>query len=119
MWINIRERTREIGTLRAVGMQRGSVLAMFVVEAMVLGVISTVVGGLLGVALAAGLTASEIHLPPSWQFVFFSEVLVISPTLPWVSLSIGFITLSITAISILPSFLAARLKPITAMSHVG
>ena len=32
MWISIRERTREIGTLRAVGMQRSSVLAMFVAE---------------------------------------------------------------------------------------
>ncbi|HEY1086502.1 MAG TPA: FtsX-like permease family protein, partial [Archangium sp.] len=119
MWINIRERTREIGTLRAVGMQRTSVLAMFVAEAMLLGVLATVTGGLIGVGVAEGLTAAQIHLPTSWQFVFFSEVLVISPTLFWVSVSIGFITLSITAISILPSFLAARLKPITAMSHVG
>ena len=32
MWIAIRERTREIGTLRAIGMQRGSVARMFLVE---------------------------------------------------------------------------------------
>lgn len=119
MWISIRERTREIGTLRAVGMQRTTVLAMFVAEGTLLGVISTVTGGLLGVLGSLALTKARIALPPSWQFVFFSERLVISPTLFWVLLSVGFITLAITLISIIPSFLAARLKPITAMSHVG
>ena len=119
MWISIRERTREIGTLRAVGMQRTSILAMFVAEASLLGLMSTLLGGLLGVLTSWGLTRAHIALPPSWQFVFFSERLVISPTLLWVLLSVGFITLSITAISILPSLRAARLKPIDAMSHVG
>lgn len=119
MWINIRERTREIGTLRAVGMQRTSVLAMFVAEAMLMGVFSTLIGGLGGVFFSDAVTAARIELPPSWQFVFFSERLVISPTFFWVATSVAFITTSITIISILPSFLAARLKPITAMSHVG
>lgn len=119
MWISIRERTREIGTLRAVGMQRHAVLAMFVAEGSLLGVLSTVFGGLLGVLLSVTLTRARIALPQSWQFVFFSERLVISPTLFWVLFSVGFITVVITLISIIPSFLAARLKPITAMSHVG
>ena len=73
----------------------------------------------LGVALSLGLTSANIKLPPSWQFIFFSEKLVISPTVFWVSASVLFITSVITLISIIPSFLAARLKPITAMSHVG
>ncbi|MEW5741463.1 MAG: FtsX-like permease family protein [Myxococcota bacterium] len=119
MWISIRERTREIGTLRAVGMQRTSVLAMFVAEGFLLGLLGTVGGGVVGLALSLGLTAAEIALPKSWQFVFFSERLVVSPTAAWVLFSVGFITLAITAISIIPSFLAARLKPITAMGHVG
>jgi ABC-type lipoprotein release transport system permease subunit len=119
MWISIRERTREIGTLRAVGMQRGSVMSMFLAEGMLLGVLGTVSGGVLGVLLSLGLTAAHISLPPSWQFIFFSERLVVSPTLAWVLFSVGFITLAISAVSIVPSFLAARLKPITAMSHVG
>ena len=34
MWIAIRERTREIGTLRAIGMQRRAVLWMFLLEAL-------------------------------------------------------------------------------------
>ncbi|MFZ5441675.1 MAG: ABC transporter permease [Myxococcota bacterium] len=119
MWISIRERTREIGTLRAVGMQRSSVLAMFVAEGTLLGLLGTVSGGLLGVATSLALTSARIALPPSWQFVFFSERLVVSPTTGWVLFSVGFITAAISAISVVPSFLAARLKPITAMSHVG
>lgn len=119
MWITIRERTREIGTLRAVGMQRSTVLAMFLAEGTLLGVMGTVVGGVLGVLLSTTLTNVGIALPPSWQFVFFSDHLVITPTLTWVLFSVGFITVAIAAISLIPSFLAARLKPITAMSHVG
>jgi ABC-type lipoprotein release transport system permease subunit len=119
MWISIRERTREIGTLRAVGMQRTSILSMFVAEGTLLGILSTTLGGALGVLGSVLLTSSRIALPPSWQFVFFSERLVISPTAFWVLLSVGFITVLITLISLIPSFLAARLKPITAMSHVG
>jgi ABC-type lipoprotein release transport system permease subunit len=119
MWISIRERTREIGTLRAVGMQRTSILSMFVAEGTLLGILSTTLGGALGVLGSVLLTSARISLPPSWQFVFFSERLVISPTAFWVLVSVGFITVLITLISLIPSFLAARLKPITAMSHVS
>ena len=36
------------------------------------------------------LTGARISLPPSWQFVFFSELVVISPTAFWVLVSLGF-----------------------------
>lgn len=119
MWISIRERTREIGTLRAVGMQRGSVLAMFLAEGSLLGFLGTLGGGALGLALSWAVTAARIPLPTSWQFVFFSPRLIITPTAFWLVFSVGFITAAIALISLIPSFLAARLKPITAMSHVG
>lgn len=44
------ERTREIGTMRALGMRRSSVLALFIVEALGLAVIASAAGLLLGVA---------------------------------------------------------------------
>ncbi|MEL6188803.1 MAG: FtsX-like permease family protein, partial [Myxococcota bacterium] len=40
MWMSVRERTPEIGTLRAIGMGRGQVLLMFVLEALILGALS-------------------------------------------------------------------------------
>lgn len=48
-----------------------------------------------------------------------SEKLIVAPTAGWIVFAIVFITGAITIISVIPSFLAARLKPISAMSHVG
>lgn len=119
MWITIRERTREIGTLRAVGMQRRSVLAMFVTEGFLLGLIGTLAGALLGLGLAAGLNSAQLVLPRGLQFIFLSEKLVVTPTIGWVVFAVVFITATITQVSVVPSWLAARMKPVTAMSHVG
>ncbi|MBL9039921.1 MAG: ABC transporter permease, partial [Archangium sp.] len=119
VWISIRERTREIGTLRAVGMQQRSVLAMFVAEGFLLGLAGTVSGALGGLAISAGLNAAHIQLPKTAQFIFMSDHLIVTPTVGWLAFGVFFITGIITAISVLPSFLAARLKPISAMSHVG
>jgi ABC-type antimicrobial peptide transport system permease subunit len=118
-WISIRERTREIGTLRAVGMQRTSVLALFVAEGFWLGLLGTMSGAVLGLLTSWGLGAANVSLPKSWQVVFFSGRLVASPTAIRVLFSVGFVTIAITAISIIPSFLAARIQPVTAMGHVG
>jgi putative ABC transport system permease protein len=119
MWITIRERTREIGTLRAVGMQRSSVLAMFVTEGFLLGLLGTLAGIGLGLAVAAALNAASLALPPGAQLVLMSDHVIVTPTVGWVAFSVLFITGAITGISLVPSFLAARMKPISAMSHVG
>jgi putative ABC transport system permease protein len=119
MWISIRERTREIGTLRAIGMQRARVLVMFVTEAFLLGFLGTVAGVALGLALAVGLTQANIRMSTGAQLVLMTDHLVVTPTLFWGVFAITFITVVITLISIIPSFLAARLKPVTAMSHIG
>ncbi len=119
MWISIRERTREIGTLRAIGMQRPRVLAMFVIEGFLLGLAGTLLGAGLGVAVSYALTAAKLPLPPGARLVLLSDHLVVSPTVFWVSAAIFFIGGVITFVSIIPSTLAARLKPVTAMQHNG
>ncbi|MBE2250962.1 MAG: ABC transporter permease [Myxococcus sp.] len=119
MWISIRERTREIGTLRAVGMQRRSVLAMFVTEGFLLGLMGTTAGVVVGGVLSVVLNNAAIKLPKGAQLVLMSEKLIVAPTAGWIVFAVLFITGVITLISLIPSFLAARLKPISAMSHVG
>ncbi len=119
MWISIRERTREIGTLRAIGMQRGNVLRMFLAEGFLLGVLSTSAGAVLGLVLSLVLNAVDISLPPGFQFILLSDHLFIVPTVAWTMVAVIFITTVITLISLIPSFIAARLKPVTAMQHVG
>ncbi len=119
MWMSIRERTREIGTLRAIGMQRTGVLAMFLTEGFLLGALSTAAGAVLGVGLSYVLTAARVPLPMGVQFVLLSDHLVVVPT-PWgFVVTVGFITAVVTVISIIPSLVAASLRPVTAMQHAG
>jgi ABC-type lipoprotein release transport system permease subunit len=73
MWIAIRERTREIGTLRAIGMQRGGVLRMFMYESLLLGIIGTGTGALAGAGLGAAINAARIHVPLSVQLFLMSD----------------------------------------------
>lgn len=119
MWITIRERTREIGTLRAVGMQRTSVLSMFVTEGFLLGLTGTTLGSVVGVLLSLAIDSAHFKLPKGAQIVLMNDNLAITPSAMWLFVGVGFITTTITLISILPSLRAARMEPISAMSHVG
>src|SRR5439155_3454384 len=54
--INVLERTREIGVLRAIGTTRGQVRRMVVAESLLLGMAGTVLGLLAGLALGYAFT---------------------------------------------------------------
>ncbi|HAW85461.1 MAG: hypothetical protein A2087_06635 [Spirochaetes bacterium GWD1_61_31] len=58
------ERTREIGTLRALGMQRAAVQALFLVEATVLALLASVTGFLVGSLVLAGLSRFDVSALP-------------------------------------------------------
>jgi ABC-type lipoprotein release transport system permease subunit len=119
MAIAIRERTREIGTMRAIGMQRRKVLWLFVLETAILGLSGTVAGALLGALAAAGLNAAGIGVAESMQFFLMQEELrfLLVPA----SMVGQVITFTlVTVVAALPfAFRAARLRPITAMHHIG
>jgi ABC-type lipoprotein release transport system permease subunit len=119
MWIAIRERTREIGTLRAIGMQRTGVLWMFLLESLMLGFFGTLVGALMGAAIATGLNALQIHVPISVQLFLMSDHLHLSIHLGAIVRSMILITLITGAAALYPSLRAARLRPVTAMQHFG
>lgn len=119
LWIAIRERTREIGTLRAIGMQRMRVLAMFVVEAFTLGILGSAAGAVVGLIVVAALNAAHIDVPTGPRMFLMSSTLRFAVELPHVLGGMAVITLCSTVISIIPSMHAARLKPITAMQHIG
>ncbi|HYX90984.1 MAG TPA: FtsX-like permease family protein [Myxococcaceae bacterium] len=119
LWIAIRERTREVGTLRAIGMQRTRVLAMFVIEGFVLGLSGTTLGAAVGLVVAALLNAVHLSVPVTVQLFVMSDTLRLAVVPAGVVGSIALITFCTTFISLFPSFLAARMKPITAMHHIG
>jgi len=55
MSINVFERTREIGVMRAIGASNGAILRLVVVEGMIIGVISWIFGTVLAVPIAIAL----------------------------------------------------------------
>ena len=119
MWIAIRERTREIGTLRAIGMHRREVLWMFLLESLMLGLLGTVVGALGGAAIAAGLNALRIHVPLGVQLFLMSDHLRLAIHASLLVSAIILITLITGVAALYPSLRAARLRPVVAMSHFG
>jgi putative ABC transport system permease protein len=60
MTMAIFERTREIGTVMALGTPRRGVVAMFVLEGVVLGLLGALAGVALGVGLAKAISAVGI-----------------------------------------------------------
>lgn len=118
-WIAIRERTREIGTLRAIGMRRWKVMVMFMMEAFCLGIMGTAAGAALGCLVALGFNAMHIPVPEGAQFFTMSTTLRFALEPGRILGGAMVITFCCTAISLIPSFRAARMKPVTALSHLG
>jgi ABC-type lipoprotein release transport system permease subunit len=109
-------RTREIGTLRAIGAQRAFVLAMVLVETMVLSLVFGLAGMGAGSLLVKGVNAMGIPATTDEMQFFFSGPrldLFVSPT----SLVAAFVmVVVVTAISTLyPAVQATRISPVTAM----
>jgi ABC-type lipoprotein release transport system permease subunit len=119
LWIAIRERTREVGTLRAIGMQRTRVMAMFLIEALVLALGATAVGAAVGFLACVGVNAAHVEVPVAVQLFLMSSKLHLLVNLVSVVGAILVITFCAMVVSLVPSFLAARLKPVTAMHHIG
>lgn len=120
MWIAVRERTAEIGTLRAIGMQRRQVLVLFLCEAMLLGAAATLVGGGGGALLASLLNAAQIPITAeAVRAVLLDDTLHLAVRPAQVFLAVGVFTACCTLAALWPSLRAARLQPVTAIHRVG
>lgn len=117
--IAIRERTREIGTLRAIGMQRTKVLWLFLLEALLLGAAGTVGGALVGAGVSWALNAAHLAVPESVQMFLMQQHLTLALVPGSIAANVAFITGVTTVASFFPALRAARLKPVTAMHHIG
>lgn len=119
LWIAIRERTREIGTLRAIGMQKGGVARLFLMEACMLGIFGAAAGIGLGGLSTYLINAANIHVPTSVQLFLMRETVTLwlDAAILWRSLAL--ITVVTGAAALYPSLRAASRKPVDAMAHFG
>ncbi|MBK8011950.1 MAG: ABC transporter permease [Deltaproteobacteria bacterium] len=116
MWMSVRERTSEVGTLRAIGMSRGRVLFMFLLEALILAFFSTVVGSLLGAGLALAVDAAHIHVPfAAIRAILMSDTVNFVVGLPQLAIAVGVFTSIAGLAALWPAHMASRMQPVTAI----
>ncbi|MGA9154670.1 MAG: FtsX-like permease family protein, partial [Candidatus Nitrosopolaris sp.] len=108
LWTSVNERTKEIGTMKAIGAKPLFILSMFLSDAVLIGLIGSTVGIGTGIGLAyllAVLGASggaASHITP----IFLPNDLV----------RVWLLSVSITlAAGIFPAWKASRLSPLVAM----
>lgn len=118
MYISVRERTSEIGTLRAIGMSGRRVLAMVLLEGVLMGLIATSAGALLGAGIALAVDAASIEMPSAaFRTILLSDTLRLSLMPLDMLRAVGTFTLVTALAALIPAFQAARLQPITAIQR--
>ena len=106
MLVSVTERTREIGTRKAVGARRQDVLLQFLIEAVTL----SLLGGIVGLLLGWGFGVLAVKLLPG-------DLPPAHVPLWAVILAFGFSTLVGVFFGIYPAAKAARLDPIEALRY--
>jgi len=110
------QRTREIGTLRAIGSQRSFVLGMILMETVVLGSVFGGLGVLIGSGIMGLLHVHGIAATSDQMYFFFSGPRLFPMVGPGNLIAAFIIVLIVSAMSTLyPAFLAARVSPLRAM----
>ncbi|PVX23815.1 MAG: hypothetical protein CW716_11265 [Candidatus Bathyarchaeum sp.] len=121
MIVSLMERTREIGILKALGMKSRTVLAIFICEAMIVGLLGAVFGIGLGWVLASvaatvftggGFSAATGRAAASGGFTITP---VLTPTVLLGAFGFG-IAVSVV-FAIYPAWRASKLKPVDALRY--
>ncbi len=108
MMMSVTERIKEIGIMRSIGAQRKEVMAMFLYEAAILGIIGSIIGGVM--SLLGGYAISTLMLQNTkYLFVPSSMIHIVY------GMTFG-ITICLIC-GIYPAWRAANLNPIDALRH--
>ena len=102
LFVSVKERTNEIGILKAIGCSRRDILAEFLLEASC----TSLIGAILGVMLALGLTPALEH---------FGVTIALSVSGGVLSLVFGVLTG--TVFGFYPAWQASRMIPVEALNH--
>lgn len=114
--LNVLERTREIGTMVSLGLRRRQLLALFLLEAALLGLLGCLAG-----ASAGGLfvwhfgsgAGIPIQIPGTGRPLLVHTFV----TAPYLAAVLGVVLLGTQLSALYPAWWASRLRPVQALSH--
>lgn len=109
MFMAVRERKKEIGTILAIGMEPTQIRNLFITEGIAIGLIGVIIG-----TAAAGFVVFAIDLGGG---IRFSKTMVTTPLIDWLTVSYVIVMSIIVSIvaSWSPASLSSKLDPITAL----
>lgn len=108
MMMSVTERIKEIGIMRSIGAQRKEIMAMFLYEALILGVVGSIIGGIL--SLLGGYAISSLMLQTT-KYLFVPSSLI------HIVYGMVFGIIICLICGIYPAWRAANLSPIEALRH--
>lgn len=103
MLVSVRERVKEIGLRKAIGARSRDIMTQFLIEAVVM----TVTGGVIGIAVGAGI-AFTLSAVASWTTKITLSSVIMATTFS-IAVGVGF--------GLLPARQAAKLDPIEALRY--
>ncbi|MBB4734578.1 putative ABC transport system permease protein [Micrococcus cohnii] len=111
--MSVQERTREIGLMKSLGMSSGKVFTLFSMEAVMIGLMGSVVG--VGLGLAVGFGANALLVNGALKDVAGLTLFALNPLA--ILGTIGLILLIAFLAGTLPALRAARKDPISALRY--
>ena len=115
--MSVSERTREIGTLRALGARQRRITSSFILEGALLGLASSLAGAILSLLITFAINISNIEMPPPPGSVkgFIVSVQII-PSVYLAATTAMMLTLALA--SFFPARRAARASIVASLAHV-
>jgi putative ABC transport system permease protein len=106
--MSVTERIKEIGIMRSIGAQRKEVMSMFIYEALILGIVGSLIGGAL--SLLGGYAVSSLMLQTT-------KYLLVPSSLVSIVYGVSFGIIVSLVCGFYPAWRAANLSPIDALRH--
>jgi putative ABC transport system permease protein len=114
MLMSVLERTREIGTMMAVGVRRNTIIGLFLLEALALGALGGVLGSGAGTLFVLWLHGKGVQLYMPGQSVPFTIRPVVGPA--YLALVVAIAAGGGMIFALYPAWRAGRLRPVEALA---